>query len=74
MVEFDCEVNINGMVVNSGDLIHADVHGAVIIPSNAVTEIIETAEEIAKREDRIISLCRDKNFSVDQLKKIWGGE
>ena len=74
MVEFDCEVNINGMVVNSGDLIHADVHGAVIIPNNAVTDIIDTAEEIAKREDRIISLCRDKNFSVDQLKKIWGGE
>ena len=32
MTEFDCEVNIAGMVVNSGDLVHADAHGAVIVP------------------------------------------
>lgn len=74
MTEFDCEVNIAGMVVNSGDLIHADAHGAVVVPPEYATGIIAAAEDIAKREERIIGLCSGDAFSVDALKKVWGGE
>jgi regulator of RNase E activity RraA len=32
LVDFGGEVNVHGMIVRSGDLVHADRHGAVIIP------------------------------------------
>jgi regulator of RNase E activity RraA len=74
MTEFDCEVNIAGMVVNSGDLIHADSHGAVIIPPEYAAGVVEAAKGIAVREEKIIGLCAGDDFTVDALKKIWGGE
>ena len=36
VVDFGLNVNIHGMAVNSGDLIHADQHGAVIVPIETI--------------------------------------
>ena len=36
VVEFESSVNIHGLNVNDGDIIHADQHGAVIIPDQAL--------------------------------------
>ena len=74
MTEFDCEVNIAGMVVNSGDLVHADAHGAVIVPEEYAEGVVAAAADIAVREERIIGLCSGGDFTVDALKKAWGGE
>jgi regulator of RNase E activity RraA len=32
VIDTNCTVRISGMTVNPGDLIHADFHGAVMIP------------------------------------------
>ena len=39
VVEFESSVNIHGLNVNDGDIIHADQHGAVIIPNQALSII-----------------------------------
>ena len=36
VVDFGGNVNIHGMAVRSGDLIHADRHGAVVVPLNTI--------------------------------------
>ena len=36
VVEFKSSVNIHGLNINDGDIIHADQHGAVIIPDQAL--------------------------------------
>src|SRR5204863_9555584 len=36
VVDFGGNVNIHGMAVKSGDLIHADRHGAVVVPLNTI--------------------------------------
>ena len=36
VVDFGTNVNIHGMAVKSGDLIHADRHGAVVVPLNTI--------------------------------------
>ena len=33
VAQWGCEVNVHGMVVQNGDLIHADRHGAVVVPA-----------------------------------------
>ena len=36
VVDYGVDVNIHGMAVKSGDLIHADQHGAVVVPLDKI--------------------------------------
>lgn len=61
-------VEVHGMAVRHGDIIHADVHGAVVVPAAYVKALPETIEGIARREEVIISAARAPDFDVDKLK------
>ncbi len=41
---FGDDVSVHGMTVRSGDLIHADQHGAIVIPANLAAKLPEAAE------------------------------
>ena len=69
LVAFGSEVNVAGMVVEDGDLVHADEHGAVVIPHDFARKLPSTAALIMRREAVILKVCRDPGFSVDKLKK-----
>jgi regulator of RNase E activity RraA len=71
-VDFGVPVNVAGMVVRDGDLIHADRHGAVVIPLGAARKVIEAAELIARREAVIIAASRQPGFTVETLKRAMG--
>ena len=47
-----CNVNIHGMAVRSGDLIHADRHGAVVVPLNTIDGMKAAADKLAAKEAR----------------------
>lgn len=68
-VAFAGEVNIAGMVVRSGDLIHADRHGAVVIPHDAAREIPAAAELMARREAVILDAAKAPGATVDTIKQ-----
>jgi regulator of RNase E activity RraA len=68
LVAFGQEVAIHGMHVTHDDVIHADRHGAVVIPHDAVRNIPAAIELGARREKVILDLCRDPEFSVDKLR------
>jgi regulator of RNase E activity RraA len=57
-VDYDCEVNIAGMVVQSRELIHADRHGAVVIPAGKAREVIEAAGLMARREAVVLEAAK----------------
>ncbi len=71
VVDFGHEICVAGMVVKSGDLIHADRHGAAVIPVDKVKEVLDAVALIAKREAAIMATCRKPGFNVDALKKIF---
>jgi len=56
------------MRVRDGDLIHADQHGAVVIPLDVVGQVLETAEHIRRREQVTIEAARQPGFSLEQLR------
>jgi regulator of RNase E activity RraA len=58
VVDFGVNVNIHGMAVRSGDLIHADRHGAVVVPVESIAPMQAAAEGLAKREAKIIEAAR----------------
>ncbi len=71
LVEIDVPVKIAGMDVKPGDLIHADSHGAVVVPENAVRDVPKAAALIAKREAVLIGAAQRPGFSIDDLRKAF---
>ena len=67
--EFNRPVRVFGMLVHPGDLIHADKHGAVVIPSQIVNELADAAREIERREKPMLEACRAPN-AIDELDKL----
>jgi len=58
VVDFGVNVNIHGMAVKSGDLIHADRHGAVVVPINTIDGMKAAAPKLASNEARIIEAAK----------------
>ena len=68
MVDVGKPVKVCGLVVNNGDLIHADKHGVVIIPHEIARELPEACKKFEDRERRIIDFCKSPNFDVETMK------
>lgn len=73
VVELGCEVNVHGMVAKSGDLIHADRHGAVVVPADRIGEMKAALDGLAGREARIIEAARAPGATVDRIKAAMKG-
>ncbi|HWF77011.1 MAG TPA: RraA family protein [Caulobacteraceae bacterium] len=72
VVDFGRPVDVAGMRVRDGDLIHADQHGAVVIPPGAAPRIRETARLLQARERVIIDAARAPGFNIDKLRAAQG--
>ena len=66
---FGGEVRVAGMTVKSDDLIHADQHGAIVIPTDIAAKIPDACELCARRETPILEIARSKDFSLEKLKE-----
>ena len=64
MVQMKCDVNIFGMLVGHDDVVHADVHGAVVIPAKAVRALPKAIDLISRREKVILDRARAHGFNA----------
>ncbi|GAB4188720.1 MAG: RraA family protein [Thalassobaculales bacterium] len=71
VVDFGGRVNVHGMAVGDGDLIHADRHGAVVIPAEAARDLPAAAEKIARQEAEVLKEARAAGFSVAALRAAY---
>jgi regulator of RNase E activity RraA len=69
LVAIECEVNIFGMAVKPNDIIHADRHGAVVVPERCVKELPGAIDLLTRREAVILQVARSPDFNVEILKK-----
>jgi regulator of RNase E activity RraA len=58
VAEFGVPVTIHGMAVKSGDLIHADRHGAIVVPVDTIDGMKDAADKLAATEARIIAAAK----------------
>jgi len=72
IVDFGRPVDVAGMRVRDGDLIHADQHGAVVIPHAVAGRILETARLMQARERVILDAARAPGFSFEKLQAAQG--
>lgn len=73
LVDFGAQVNVFGMTVRHGDLIHADRHGAMVVPIAALDRLPAAIETILKREKVILDAARAPGFTVEKLKAAMAG-
>lgn len=67
VVEYAVPVTVHGMSVRPGDLIHADRHGAVVVPADAAADVPAAAAKIAAAERVLIDAARGPDFGIDRL-------
>jgi regulator of RNase E activity RraA len=65
-------VTVLGLKVCPGDLIHADKHGAVVIPPGMARELPAAVALNQRQEAPILAAARGPNFTVDALLAAWG--
>jgi regulator of RNase E activity RraA len=70
LVGFGEPVSVLGMSVKHADIIHADHHGAVVIPRDAVKLLPQAIEKIAAKERRTLDLCDSPDFSPQLMRSV----
>lgn len=73
VIDWGSPVNIHGMECNDGDLVHADMHGACVIPIESAADVVAEAKRIAAREAILIGAAQEPGFNMEKLKKAWAG-
>lgn len=71
VVDFGGPVTVAGMAVATGDLIHADRHGAVVIPAEVADRVQDAAERVARQESVVIEAAKRPDFDLEKLKAAW---
>jgi len=71
VVEIGGSVSVAGMIVAANDLVHADRHGAVVIPHGTVAKVIEAAGLLSRREKVLLDAARKPGFSVADLREAF---
>jgi 4-hydroxy-4-methyl-2-oxoglutarate aldolase len=67
IVEFGDAVEIGGLKIRPGDLVHGDRHGVHTIPLSIAPKVPEKAAEIERMEKDLIQFCRSAEFSSQSL-------
>lgn len=70
-VEIGTPVNIFGMRVAQGDLIHADRHGALVIPPDILSDLKSAIETVFAREEIVLGPAREPGFDIAKLEEAW---
>ncbi len=68
IVDFGEPVEIGGMRVRPGDLVHGDRHGVQTIPRGIASQIPPVAACLQERERSVIDCCRAADFSLNKLR------
>ncbi|KHQ54407.1 RraA family protein [Mameliella alba] len=71
VTELDTPVEIFGLTVNPGDLVHADRHGALVIPAEIVTRIGAAIEKMQNTEHLVLGPAREEGFDFAKFEAAW---
>jgi regulator of RNase E activity RraA len=74
VVEFGQPVEIGGLQISSGDLLHGDLHGVQQIPIEAARDLPRLADQVLSDDRELFNLTERKDFSVDMLSALLAEE
>ena len=69
-----CDVNVpvtlEGLAVRPGDLVHADVNGALVVPDGIAARVAEQAERVRAAEREVLDFLERPGLTVEKLRKF----
>ncbi|HEX2526847.1 MAG TPA: RraA family protein [Geminicoccus sp.] len=68
-VDFGLDVTVAGMKVRHGDIIHADRHGATVIPLDLLPKLPAAIDVCIRQERPILEAARSADFDIEMLKR-----
>ncbi len=71
VVEIGNPVNVFGLNVVQGELVHADRHGALVVPPDVITQLKEAIETVIASEAIVLGPARAPGFNIEKLEKVW---
>lgn len=69
--EIGTPVEVMGLSVTEGDLIHADRHGALVIPSAVLPSLVAAITKLIETERLVLDPARAADFDYDAFEKAW---
>ena len=67
VAEFGEPVEVGGLRIASGDLLHGDMHGVHMVPPSAAGQLVTVAEQVLRDDRKLFDLTERRDFSVDVL-------
>ena len=67
LIEFNCPVVIDGVRIETGDLLHGDVNGVTIIPQSIIFGVAAAAARIRQREAEQMAYVNSPEFTLEGL-------
>jgi 4-hydroxy-4-methyl-2-oxoglutarate aldolase len=67
VVEFGEPVEVGGLLIRPGDLLHGDLHGVQSVPISIAEEIPKVVAEMSLMEEELIAFCGSRDFSLPKL-------
>ena len=68
IVRVGVPIQILGLEIKPGDLLHGDENGLMKIPASALENIERAVEQVRTRERRLMEFMRGPEFSLEKLK------
>lgn len=66
LVDFGKPVQIAGVEIKPGDLLHADKHGVCLIPHEIAPRLAEACAEVERLEKPLLEECRRPDFDLER--------
>ncbi|NDV00293.1 RraA family protein [Pseudoroseicyclus tamaricis] len=71
VTELDVPVRVLGLEVAPGDLIHADRHGALVVPEAVVPKLTGAVETLLASERLVLEPARREGFDFAAFEEAW---
>jgi len=60
-------VEVGGVLVNYGDVVHADINGVVVFPLDLVDFVIEESHKVTERESANFEWVKSESFNLQDM-------
>ncbi|WP_281857423.1 RraA family protein [Litoreibacter halocynthiae] len=67
----DVPVTVFGLTVRPGDLVHADRHGAVVVPPEVIDQLETAIRKMQDTEHLVLGPAREKGFNFAKFEAAW---
>jgi regulator of RNase E activity RraA len=74
VVEMGGVVEVAGLRIGAGEIVHGDLNGIVKIPADVLEKIPGIAEQFREREQRVCRFCNTSDFSPMMVQRIIGAD